>query len=35
MKKHHKIKSFREEYKDFLIKFDLDYKDEYLFEWIE
>ncbi|HUH73962.1 MAG TPA: IS200/IS605 family transposase [Chitinophagales bacterium] len=34
-KEHHKIKSFKEEYKDFLIKFQVDYKDEYLFDWIE
>lgn len=34
-KEHHKIKSFKEEYKDFLIKFQVDYKEEYLFEWIE
>lgn len=34
-KEHHKIKTFKEEYKDFLIKFQVDYKNEYLFEWIE
>lgn len=34
-KKHHEVKSFKEEYKDFLIKFNIDHKDEYLFEWIE
>jgi len=34
-KEHHKSKSFKEEYKDFLIKFQIEYKDEYLFEWIE
>lgn len=34
-KEHHKTKIFKEEYKDFLIKFQVDYKDEYLFEWIE
>lgn len=34
-KEHHKKKSFKEEYKDFLVKFDLDYNDEYLFEWID
>lgn len=34
-KEHHKKKTFREEYKDFLIKFQIEYKNEYLFEWIE
>lgn len=34
-KEHHKTKSFKEEYKDFLIKFNLNYKEEYLFEWIQ
>ena len=34
-KEHHRKKSFREEYVDFLNKFDVDYKEEYLFEWIE
>lgn len=34
-KKHHKTKSFKEEYKAFLMKFQIDYKNEYLFEWIE
>lgn len=33
-KEHHKKKSFREEYKDFLMKFKIEYKEEYLFEWI-
>jgi putative transposase len=32
---HHSVKSFREEYLDFLRNYDIDYKDEYLFEWIE
>jgi putative transposase len=30
---HHKQKTFKEEYVDFLNKFDIDYKDEYLFEF--
>jgi REP element-mobilizing transposase RayT len=32
---HHKKRLFREEYMDFLKKFNVDYKDEYLFRWIE
>lgn len=34
-KEHHRKKSFREEYKEFLFHFQIDHKDEYLFEWIE
>lgn len=34
-KEHHKKKSFRDEYKEFLTKFKIEYKDEYLFDWIE
>lgn len=34
-KEHHKKKSFKEEYIEFLNKFKIEYKDEYLFEWIE
>jgi len=34
-KQHHKQQTFREEYKDFLTKFQIEHKDEYLFEWIE
>lgn len=34
-KKHHRKQTFREEYKDFLAKFQIEYKNEYLFEWIE
>lgn len=34
-KEHHKKKSFKEEYIDFLKKFEVEYKDEYLFNWIE
>lgn len=34
-KEHHKKQTFREEYKDFLSKFKIEHKDEYLFEWIE
>ena len=31
----HKRKTFKEEYRDFLTKLQIEYKDEYLFEWIE
>ena len=34
-KEHHKKKTFREEYLSFLKKFNIEFKDEYLFEWIE
>jgi putative transposase len=32
---HHKTKSFKEEYIDFLEKFEIEYDEKYLFEWIE
>ena len=32
---HHKKQSFKEEYLDFLKKFDIEYDSNYLFEWIE
>ena len=34
-KEHHKKKTFREEYMDFLKKFNIEFKDEYLFDWID
>ncbi len=34
-KEHHRTKSFKEEYIDFLKKFKVEYKEEYLFEWID
>ena len=34
-KEHHKTKSFQEEYKAFLKNFEIEFKDEYLFDWIE
>jgi len=34
-KEHHKKITFKEEYKEFLIKFQIEHKDEYLFEWID
>jgi putative transposase len=32
---HHKKQSFKDEYLDFLNKFDVDYDPKYLFEWYE
>jgi hypothetical protein len=32
---HHKKKTFREEYINFLRKFEIEYNEKYLFEWIE
>ncbi|MDP2302846.1 MAG: IS200/IS605 family transposase [Ignavibacteria bacterium] len=32
---HHKKKSFKEEYLEFLKKYAIDYDEKYLFEWIE
>ena len=32
--KHHHKKTFKEEYIDFLQKFDIEYNEKYLFEWI-
>lgn len=32
---HHKKKTFREEYLDMLNKFEVEYDERYLFEWIE
>jgi putative transposase len=34
-KEHHRKKSFKEEYVEFLEKFKIEYKQEYLFEWID
>lgn len=34
-KEHHKKQKFSEEYKEFLTKFQIEYKEEYLFDWIE
>ena len=34
-KEHHRKKTFKEEYLTFLNAFHVDFKDEYLFEWIE
>ncbi len=34
-KEHHKKQSFKEEYRLFLEKFKVEFKDEYLFEWID
>lgn len=32
---HHKVKTFKEEYIAFLDKFEVEYDEKYLFEWIE
>ena len=32
---HHSVKSFRDEYIDFLNKFEITYDAKYLFEWVE
>jgi REP element-mobilizing transposase RayT len=32
---HHKKKTFKEEYKDFLEKFNIEYKEKYLFDYYE
>lgn len=34
-KSHHQTKSFKEEYLEFLEKFEIEYKDEYLFDWLD
>lgn len=34
-KEHHRRKTFKEEYLDFLKAFEIEFKDEYLFEWID
>ena len=32
---HHKKRTFKEEYLDFLKKFEIDYDEKYLFDWID
>jgi REP element-mobilizing transposase RayT len=32
---HHKMKTFKDEYHDFLQKFEIEYDEKYLFDWIE
>ena len=34
-KEHHRKISFKEEYKEFLEKFEVEFREEYLFEWLE
>jgi len=34
-KSHHHTKSFKEEYLEFLDKFEIEYKEEYLFDWLD
>ncbi len=31
---HHRKKTFKEEYIELLKKFEIEYKEEYLFEWL-
>ncbi len=32
---HHRKKTFKDEYVDFLKKFEIEYNDKYLFEWFD
>ncbi len=34
-KQHHQKQTFKDEYKGFLTKFQIEHKDEYIFEWIQ
>ena len=34
-KEHHKKRTFKDEYIDFLTKYEIEFKNEYLFQWIE
>ena len=34
-KEHHQKKTFKDEYKAFLTKYQIEHKDEYLFDWID
>ncbi len=34
-KEHQKKQTFQDEYKEFLTRNKIDYKDEYLFEWLK
>ena len=34
-KEHHRKISFKDEYKEFLEKFEVEFREEYLFEWLE
>lgn len=34
-KEHHKKQTFQEEYLEFLEKFEIEYNEKYLFEWLE
>ncbi|HPD66008.1 MAG TPA: IS200/IS605 family transposase [Bacteroidia bacterium] len=33
--KHHQVKTFKDEYIDFLRKFEVDYDERFLFDWLE
>lgn len=34
-KEHHRRRSFKDEYVDFLKKFEVEFEEEYVFKWIE
>ncbi|MCH8568904.1 MAG: transposase [Balneolales bacterium] len=34
-KEQHRKRTFKQEYKEFLTKYQIEHKDEYLFQWIE
>jgi putative transposase len=34
-KEHHRKKTFKEEYMNFLLEYEIEFKDEYLFEWLD
>jgi putative transposase len=34
-KEHHAKKTFRQEYKEFLLKFNIEHDEKFLFEWME
>jgi len=33
--KHHRLKTFKEEYLDMLMKFEIEFKDEYVFDFYD
>jgi hypothetical protein len=34
-KQHHRKKMFKDEYREFLVKYKIDYDDKYLFNWLD
>ncbi len=34
-KEHHKKKTFKKEYLELLLKFNIEYKQEFLFDWVD